>query len=626
MIKKITLVLIIFSLGLAFWYSTYLSFIITGIAIFLFGMSGLENGFKAFTGGKFASLLFHATRSQNRSFLFGLTSTILFQSSTLISLISISFLSANLIGLSQSIGIVFGSNIGSAISTWVIANIGISMQLAKLAFPFMAIGIFFWLRKEVKIKHFGQIILSLGFLLLGIDFIKQGFELSNTASNYSLLENYTDTDNILYKFMYLSAGFLLTILLQSSHALLILLITALNQEQINYHFAIYACIGSNLGTTITTIIGSLHAVNDAKRLALAQVLFKLTASIIILFLLPWFIQLNNYIAEALQLESNIAIKLALFHILFNVSAAICFLPFTKTLSIGLKKLFITAQEKKLTIKTQLPTQHHYLSKAILYSPDATLRVLQREMCCLYTHAMHLISFGLYMKKEQLLFTAKNKVSLKDVIESWPKVGLSKLYKYYIKKNVITLDNFATELKDINDLTQQQKAQLSSYELISRNFSYAVKNMRRLRKSLKKAIIGSNEEVQLQYEAMRKIIATTMGELECLYTSVENSKTSIIKTTEKLKDKLRQHDNLFSCHIDQLIKENKITTHHAITLMHDYGYMNSICIGLITGITILLLNKEEYYPNTKEDDLPRTEALNYLNDLITQSSINEERVK
>jgi len=128
----------------SFWHSPDTQQIAAGVAIFLFGMMMLEDGFKLLGGGFLERLLERATGSTARSLLFGIVSTTILQSSSLVSLITISFLSAGLISLIGGVGIVFGANIGTTTGAWLVAGLGLKVNLAAYAMPMILRSALSW--------------------------------------------------------------------------------------------------------------------------------------------------------------------------------------------------------------------------------------------------------------------------------------------------------------------------------------------------------------------------------------------------------------------------------------------------------------------------------------------------
>lgn len=135
-------------------------------------MTNLGIGFKAFSGGLLEKILAKSTDTKIKSILFG---TLIMQSSTLVSIITISFLSAGLISLGAGIGIIFGANLGNTASSWLIVGLT-NIKISMLAIPLLIIGVLFFFQKDSVLKGLGNIFIGIGFFFLGVDYIKSGFE------------------------------------------------------------------------------------------------------------------------------------------------------------------------------------------------------------------------------------------------------------------------------------------------------------------------------------------------------------------------------------------------------------------------------------------------------------------
>ena len=155
MLKKILLPVIFVILAWGFWLSPEFKEIAAGVAIFLFGMMSLEEGFKAFTGGVLEKLLNASTNKLWKSLGFGMIVTTFMQSSSLVSVITISFLSAGLIGLAPSLGIIFGSNIGTTTGAWLVAGVGLKVDIAAYALPMIVFGVILLFQRNQSLKGLG---------------------------------------------------------------------------------------------------------------------------------------------------------------------------------------------------------------------------------------------------------------------------------------------------------------------------------------------------------------------------------------------------------------------------------------------------------------------------------------
>jgi phosphate:Na+ symporter len=310
MLKKILLPSILLILAYGFWVSPDFKEIAAGVAIFLFGMLFLEEGFKAFTGGFLEKLLQRTTDKTWKSLLFGVVSTTIMQSSSLVSVITISFISAGLVTLVAGIGIIFGANIGTTTGAWLVAAFGLKVKISAYAMPMLVFGIVLAFQKSKYLKGIGSVLAGLGFLFLGIHYMKEGFEAFKDSFDLASLAvaGYPGL------FLFAGIGAAATVVMQSSHATLVLILTALAASQITYENGLALAIGANVGTTITAIIGALSANVQGKRLAGAHLIFNVVTGVIAIVFISQFVWAVDMISNQVGIASdNYTMKLAVFH-------------------------------------------------------------------------------------------------------------------------------------------------------------------------------------------------------------------------------------------------------------------------------------------------------------------------
>lgn len=180
-----------------------------------------------------------------------MVSTAILQSSSLISVITISFISTGLLSLTQGVGIIFGANIGTTTTAWLVAILGLKFKILALAMPMLVFGIILIFKKQKSLKGIGNVLAGLGFLFLGIHFIKEGFDMYKEGFN---LAEYA-MDDFWGVLVFAGIGLLATVVLQSSSATMAVILTALTTGQITYFNSLALAIGANIGTTITAVIG-----------------------------------------------------------------------------------------------------------------------------------------------------------------------------------------------------------------------------------------------------------------------------------------------------------------------------------------------------------------------------------
>src|SRR6056297_1554999 len=391
--RKFYLPVAIAALLLAFWFSPDAQEIAAGVAIFLFGMLMLEAGFKLFGGGILERLLERAARSASRAILFGIVSTTLLQSSSLVSVITISFLSAGLISLIGGVGIIFGANIGTTTGAWLVAGLGLKVNIAAYAMPMIALSIVLVFQKSKPLRGLGYALAGLGFLFLGIHHMKEGFDAFKDQIDLTRFA----LSGLLGLFIYSLIGTTATVVMQSSHATMVLILTALAAGQISYENALALAIGANIGTTITAIIGSLSANFQGKRLALAHLIFNMVTAVVALVFIAPLREAVDWISDIVRIaQDDFAMKLAVFHTIFNVLGVALMLPFLAQL--------IAFLERRIVEPVPDVSRPRYLNEAVDDFPQTLEIALRKEVFHLYENAVELILHGLNLHRDQVFTT------------------------------------------------------------------------------------------------------------------------------------------------------------------------------------------------------------------------------
>lgn len=551
-----------------------------GIAILLFGMIMLEDGFKSLFSGPLKLLLKRSTDRLYKSFGLGFLSTAILQSSSLISVILISFVSAGLIGLRAGIGIVFGSNIGTTATAWLVSTMGLKINISSLAMPMLAFGIVLVLQRSRKIKGVGQVLAGLGFFFMGIYFMKNGFDVYKDSIN---LAEYA-IPGVLGVLIYTLIGILITFLLQSSSATMALILTALAAGQITYSNSLALAIGANIGTTITAIIGSLGSNIAGKRLAAAHLIFNITTGVIALALLGVLEQLVELSAGLLGIApSNYTFKLSLFHTLFNILGVIILLPLINPMVKFLNRAFKTKQD------TDDFDEPQFLNEKALDYPQTALSSLHNETQRLFEYAaFHIISNGMNIHKGDLF----GKEKLKNVVKKSRieiDINIQDLYLHKIKTIYSKIIEFATLAQSRSPISEDLTKQFSQVKFANRSIVDAIKSLDEIRSNFNKYIVSDNIHIQHEYDKLRKKIAKVLRELHDLKTS--NNPEKHLPRLKKLKIKAEKTDVLLNGSLNKLISEQKISSNMASSLVNDSHNVALISERLIEAGELIYLHKD-----------------------------------
>ena len=299
-LRWVILLLVVMGLIASFWFSQGWLQLCAGLAIFLFGMQCLEEGLRQLAGSKLEQILGRSTSTSFKSLLFGVGGTLLLQSSTLVSLLTIAFISTGLIQLAGGIAILFGANLGATSGIWLLALAGQNLSLSPLALPLLVFGVlagFFGPRSKAA----GRIVLGIAFIFLGIDQIKDGFASFGDGLDMSAYQE----GGLRGALLFTAIGMAITVVLQSSHATLMLTLAALAGGQLELSQSLAIAIGSNIGSSVTTgFVGSLGGNRSGQRLALAHVLFNVVTGVLAFILLEPLTWLVHALAEPLGLAKT----------------------------------------------------------------------------------------------------------------------------------------------------------------------------------------------------------------------------------------------------------------------------------------------------------------------------------
>ncbi|MET4692386.1 Na/Pi cotransporter family protein [Endozoicomonas lisbonensis] len=574
-----------------FWVSPEFKIIAAGVAIFLFGMVYLEQGFKVFTGGLLENILQKTTDKVWKSLSFGIVSTAILQSSSLVSVIVISFLSAGLIGLAAGVGIIFGANLGSTAGAWLVAVFGLKVKLSSYAMPMLVIGLLLKTQRAKQLNGFGFILLGIGFLFLGIHYMKEGFEAFKSAID---LAEYA-MDGFAGLMVYTMIGMVATVIMQSTNATMVLTFSALAIGQLSYENALAIAIGSNVGTTITAILGAISANAEGKRLAVAHLTFNVITAMLAIILIEPLINLVNHIAEYHGVASNnYTLKLAIFHTLFNILGMLTLLPFLGLMVKWLQSLFRDqSAAKPLNLASHDETEPEkaiYLNPVTLSYPDTAMRAMTRECAHLYRNALEIICYSIYLSGEKLRETD----NLQELVRNWKREeqpwSIKDLYIRHIKGIYADIIQYSGALE--GRLPKQQAQELFALKVACRDFVQAIKHVKHIYKNMGKYTDSENEQIREQYNQLRLCIASVLKLVDLL--GVKRRYSHIREHTDQLKQELREQDEQTNTALNELIRSGQVDAYMASSLLNDSAHVHDACTNLIDGAVIMLTRDSQEY--------------------------------
>lgn len=336
-----------------------------GLGIFLYGMHLLENGLQTLGSDKIRYWLGKTTQNSLGSVATGTFITAILQSSSMVSLIVLAFASSGMIQLFNAVGVILGANLGTTFTGWVVATIGFKMDLEAFGLPCFGIGglIYVFTKSGRKLNSTAMISMGFGLLIFGLSVMKDSVSDLPQILSPELLGQLTLPS-------FLLVGMLMTAVIQSSSAMTLIALTALNTGIIDLSSAAALVVGADIGTTSTTALGSLKSAPVGKQLALAHVIYNLVVdAIAFLVMIPFLPDLLNVFGITDPLYG-----LVLFHSSFNLLGLLIFVPVLKPYSRWLSGFFVDQTK---------PTSR-FLHATSYKIPEAAVIALQKELVELFT--------------------------------------------------------------------------------------------------------------------------------------------------------------------------------------------------------------------------------------------------
>ncbi len=349
--------------------ATQIATLVGGVGLFLLGMNMMTDGLKLAAGSLLRDLLARWTSSRWRGLLAGALVTALVQSSSAVTVAVIGFVNAGILTLPRAVWLIFGSNVGTTMTGWLVAVIGVTLKVEGFALPAIGIGMIVQLvgHPSNRIAAAGRVLAGFGLFFLGIGLLKDSFTGAAQAIDLSV---YGDL-SIFSSLVFIAVGIGMTTAMQSSSAAVAIALTAAAGGLIEIGPAAALVIGANVGTTSTGILAVLNATPTAKRVAVAHCLFNVLTGIVAVILLPLLIIFIEWLQQALKLHPDPATSLALFHTTFNIIGVLLVWPLSRPL--------IRWLETRFTTLAEIESRPVYLDESVLSVPDLGLSALRREL-------------------------------------------------------------------------------------------------------------------------------------------------------------------------------------------------------------------------------------------------------
>lgn len=328
---------------------------IGSLCLLLFGMNMLSDGIQKGAGSNLQKMLGKITGNRFAAVLTGIGVTAVIQSSGATTVMVVSFVNAEILTLTQAIGVIFGANIGTTVTAWIVSFFGFSFSISAAAIPLFGLGFILKYFKQFKIHNFADCFMGFALLFMGLGLLKDTLSLS--PSSVAFLQKF-DSIGIAGILLGVFIGAFVTALIHSSSAMTAIVLTMAANGSLSWELSAAIVLGSNIGSTIDAVMSSFGASVNARRTALVHVGFNVAGTLIALLVFKPFLALVDLIVPGIP-SQNITTHIAMLHTIFNLCATLIFIPFVDQIASLAKKIIKDNRTKE--------NEHYKLSAILPYS-------------------------------------------------------------------------------------------------------------------------------------------------------------------------------------------------------------------------------------------------------------------
>ena len=430
--------------------------------------------------------------------------------------------------------------------------------------PMLVFGVILVFQNNRSLKGIGYVLAGLGFLFLGIHNMKEGFEAFRSTIDLTrfALPGYAGL------FAFAGIGVFATVVMQSSHATLVLIITALAAQQVTYENALALAIGANVGTTITAIIGSMSSNYQGKRLAAGHLIFNMVTGIIAIAFIHQIVWAVDWTAVAAGIRADdFTLKLAVFHTIFNVIGVVVLIPFVTQLVNFLERVIPTPVIDVVEPK--------YLMDSVIDFPETLLEAVRNETIHLYDNALEIIAHGLNLHRTEILM-AEGLEQFINTDREIHSLDLDSLYERKVKVLYAKILEFISRAQ--GEIPSEFSDQLYSLRQACRQIVMTVKEIKHLRKNITRYMVDKDDDIRREYNALRIQLAMLIRDINELRGTDEDERNII--DLDAYRVAIEEESSVVNGELDRLIREGRITPVMGTSLINDHSYARHATLHLI----------------------------------------------
>ncbi len=456
---------------------------LSGLGMFLFGMLYMELALKESVGIRFKTWVKNSTSTTVKSLMTGTIATALLQSSSVVTLMTLSFVSAAMISLYSAIAVIFGANVGTTVTAWIVATLGFKVNIESFALPMIGAGglLLIFADAHKKLITVAKVLVGFGLLFLGLEFMKTSIESLTDTIDLAKFSNFP-------LISFIGIGFVLTAIIQSSSAATAIVLSALYVHILSFEQSAAMVIGTNIGTTVTALLGAIGGIPDKKRVALAHFIFNLITAVAAYMILT---PLTQFLMSIDRLQNDPVTALALFHTIFNVLGVVLLLPFISLMAKYLKLLFVYVE----------PAPTRYIHLVDPKFSETALVALRNEVSNLFVKTMKFALLVANIKPNDVL---GRKLGVKEVVElNQEEIDFNYKMAYNsIKMIEIKIMEFVAVLTQ-QDLLPENRHALDILLTSVRESVYAAKILKDVKNDINEFAESSSETIHNIYDSIRK---------------------------------------------------------------------------------------------------------------------------
>jgi phosphate:Na+ symporter len=434
--------------------------VLGALGLFIYGMKLMSIAVQRAAGQNLRKILNNGTSSKFKSITTGFLTTSLIQTSSATTVMVVSFVNAGIISLRKSFGLIMGANIGTTVKVWLIATIGYSLQTEDLALMITVPASFLLLSKNTRVKPWGDFLIGLAILLIGLFLLKELFpEVSKSTKDLYFLKQWA-THGFSSVLLFIFIGFVLTVLIQSSSSAIAITILLCQQGIISFEMAAAMILGENIGTTITANIAAIVGGQKAKQAARLHFLFNIFGCIIVLPFFYFFTEITQQVVHFFGKGHTqiwlIPFMIATFHSGFNILNVLIQMNFMSVIEKISSYLVKNTTNENNTLKNDI------LGERLSEMPDLALLEIEKHI---YFHAeivskipasyLHLLfeqdakGQSQLLNKFETFFIQSNsfKIDMDRVLEIITEAELSKDTSKKVR-SLVTISNLLDEISTL----------------------------------------------------------------------------------------------------------------------------------------------------------------------------------